>query len=281
MPMKKLLILGLSTLIAANILIPVNAYAFGSQDVKAGLACVRSEVDKEALGQVKSITANCEQAQTHRYINRKEAVERLKRYLERVEYAYKRGWISESKYKRLKAYITRTIERLEPNPGKPDPCPDPCPKPDPKPDPGPDPKPDPKPDPQPNPPTGISAAEQQMVNLVNEARRRNGVKPLIVDAKLSQVARIKSKDMVDNNYFSHHSPTYGSPFDMLKRFGISYRRAGENIAGNQTVERAHQSLMNSPGHRQNILSPHYTHVGIGIQQGGRYGAMFTQLFIQK
>lgn len=128
----------------------------------------------------------------------------------------------------------------------------------------------------------ISSGEQQMINLVNQSRKQNGLSALQADNQLSEIARIKSKDMIDKNYFSHNSPTYGSPFDMLKNFGVSYIKAGENIAGNQTVEKAHEALMNSPGHRQNILSSEYTHIGIGVQKkGGQYGNMFTQIFIRK
>lgn len=127
----------------------------------------------------------------------------------------------------------------------------------------------------------LSSQEQEMLRLVNEARAQNNVQPLQVDMELANVARIKSQDMIDNNYFSHHSPKYGSPFDMMKSFGINYVRAGENIAGNQTVQSAHQALMNSPGHRKNILSADFTHIGIGVKQGGQYGNMFTQMFISK
>ncbi|QUI25663.1 hypothetical protein HZI73_10030 [Vallitalea pronyensis] len=127
----------------------------------------------------------------------------------------------------------------------------------------------------------ISSGEQQMINLVNQSRKQNGLPALQADNELSEIARIKSKDMIDKNYFSHNSPTYGSPFDMLKNFGVSYIKAGENIAGNQTVDKAHEALMNSPGHRQNILSSEYTHIGVGIQKGGQYGNMFTQIFIRK
>jgi uncharacterized YkwD family protein len=123
--------------------------------------------------------------------------------------------------------------------------------------------------------------EQEMLKLVNDARAQNNLEPLISDIELANVARIKSQDMIDNNYFSHNSPTYGSPFDMMKSFGIKYIKAGENIAGNQSVQKAHDALMNSPGHRQNILSPDYTHIGIGIKNGGQYGKMFTQMFISK
>jgi uncharacterized YkwD family protein len=125
---------------------------------------------------------------------------------------------------------------------------------------------------------GLSAQEQQMVNLVNEERQRQGLAPLEVDMELTEVARVKAKDMIDNNYFSHQSPTYGSPFDMMKQFGISYRTAGENLAGNSSVEGAHTGLMNSDGHRANILNENFTNVGIGIVDGGPYGKMYVQLF---
>ncbi|MFZ5815201.1 MAG: CAP domain-containing protein [Bacillota bacterium] len=126
---------------------------------------------------------------------------------------------------------------------------------------------------------GLTAAEQQMLNLVNQERAKNGLAPLKADLQLTQLARLKSQDMIKHNYFSHQSPTYGSPFDMMKRYGVSYRTAGENLAGNSSVTGAHTGLMNSPGHRANILSTKYTHVGIGIAQGGSYGMMFTQMFV--
>ncbi|GMQ61662.1 CAP domain-containing protein [Vallitalea maricola] len=127
----------------------------------------------------------------------------------------------------------------------------------------------------------ISNEEQQLINLINESRKQNGLKALTADNQLSEIARIKSKDMIDNNYFSHNSPTYGNPFDMLKNFGIQYLSAAENIAGNKSVQEAHEALMNSPGHRKNILNPEFTHVGVGIQKGSKYGYMFTELFIKK
>lgn len=117
-----------------------------------------------------------------------------------------------------------------------------------------------------------------MVELINAERKKQGLQPLTINNEMTKVARLKAKDMIDNNYFSHQSPTYGSPFDMLKKYGISYRTAGENIAGNQTVQKAHTSLMNSTGHRANILNSQYTEVGIGIVNGGPYGKMFVQLF---
>ncbi|KOA20374.1 cysteine-rich secretory protein family protein [Clostridium homopropionicum DSM 5847] len=126
-----------------------------------------------------------------------------------------------------------------------------------------------------------TSEEQQMLKLINEARAQNNVQPLKLDTEVSNCARVKAQDMIDNNYFSHNSPKYGSPFDMMKSFGINYVAAGENIAGNQNVANAHNSLMNSPGHRRNILNPDFTHIGLGIKKGGPYGNMFCQMFISK
>jgi uncharacterized YkwD family protein len=125
----------------------------------------------------------------------------------------------------------------------------------------------------------LTAAEQQMLNLVNTERAKAGLQPLKADPQLTKTARLKSQDMAQNNYFSHQSPTYGSPFDMMKQFGITYRTAGENIAGNQSVAAAHTALMNSSGHRANILNANFNYVGIGIVNGGQYGMMFTQQFV--
>lgn len=127
--------------------------------------------------------------------------------------------------------------------------------------------------------SGLSADEQQMLNLVNQARSQNGLPALKANLELARVARIKSQDMVDNNYFSHTSPVYGSPFQMMKAFGITYRTAGENLAANSTVQAAHNALMNSPGHRANILNSSYTEIGIGVVSSPKYGKMFTQMFI--
>ncbi|MCG9969719.1 CAP domain-containing protein [Pelotomaculum terephthalicicum JT] len=126
--------------------------------------------------------------------------------------------------------------------------------------------------------SGLTAEEQQMVNLVNQERAKTNLQPLTVDMRLVNVARMKSQDMIDNNYFSHQSPTYGSPFDMMKSQGISFSYAGENIAANQSVGAAHTALMNSSGHRANILNSNYEHIGVGIAHGGPYGMMFTQEF---
>ncbi len=126
----------------------------------------------------------------------------------------------------------------------------------------------------------LTVDEQKMLNLVNQERAKAGLAPLKVHAELVKLARLKSQDMITNKYFSHQSPKYGSPFDMMKSAGVSYTRAGENLAGASTVESAHTNLMNSPGHRANILNKDFTHIGIGIIDGGPYGKMFTQMFIR-
>src|SRR5690606_24855176 len=141
--------------------------------------------------------------------------------------------------------------------------------------------PTPTPTPVPGEETELTAEEKQMLDLVNAARQQAGLQPLAADPELVKLARLKSRDMIENNYFSHDSPVYGSPFDMMKQFGISYRSAGENIACNQSVQAAHEALMNSPGHRANILNASFTHIGIGIVDGGPCGKMFTQMFIGK
>ena len=121
--------------------------------------------------------------------------------------------------------------------------------------------------------------EKEVVRLVNEIRKQNGLKELTYDWQLSRVARIKSEDMRDNKYFSHTSPTYGTPFQMIKNFGITYRSAGENIARGQTTpHKVVDAWMNSSGHRANILNSSYTHIGVGYASNGHY---WTQMFIGK
>jgi len=118
--------------------------------------------------------------------------------------------------------------------------------------------------------------EEQVVALVNEQRAANGLQPVTLSTALSNAARVKSQDMHDNHYFAHESPTYGSPFEMLTSFGISYRAAGENIAmGYATPEAVMNAWMNSPGHRANILNASYTQIGVGYVADGNY---WTQEF---
>ncbi|MBS4176661.1 CAP domain-containing protein [Lederbergia citrea] len=125
----------------------------------------------------------------------------------------------------------------------------------------------------------LSAFEQQVFELTNQERTKNGLAPLKLDVELSKVAREKSRDMSVNKYFDHNSPTYGSPFDMMKKFGITYRSAGENIAmGQRTPQEVVNAWMNSEGHRANILSSSFTHIGIGHVENGNY---WTQQFIGK
>ncbi len=175
--------------------------------------------------------------------------------------------------------VIPVIPNPKPTP-KPEPTPDPVPVPDPKPDPtpAPEPTPEPKPAPDPEPTPGLTAMEQGMVDLVNQERAKLGLKPLAVDMRLVELARKKSQDMIDKGYFSHTSPTYGSPFDMMNKAGITYHIAGENLAGAPTLEMAHKGLMESDGHRRNILNTQYDHIGIGVVKGGPYGYMFTQMF---
>ena len=121
--------------------------------------------------------------------------------------------------------------------------------------------------------------EKEVIRLVNDIRIKNGLNKLTENWELSRVARYKSQDMKDNNYFSHTSPVYGSPFDMIKNFGISYRSAAENIAkGQNTPQAVVNAWMNSSGHRVNILNPSYTHIGVGYVSNGNY---WTQMFIKK
>ncbi len=124
----------------------------------------------------------------------------------------------------------------------------------------------------------LSYDERRMLELLNEERKERGLKPLQINFGLVKVARAKSEDMIKESYFSHFSPNYGSPFDMMKKLDIQYYLAGENIAGADKVEWAHRELMKSKSHRDNILHPEYTHVGIGIIDGGAYGKIYSQEF---
>ncbi|BAC12823.1 CAP domain-containing protein [Oceanobacillus iheyensis] len=125
----------------------------------------------------------------------------------------------------------------------------------------------------------VSQFEQQVVELTNQEREKQGLQPLELDTELSKVAKEKSKDMQSSNYFDHNSPNYGSPFDMMQSFGIDYNTAGENIAqGQGSPEEVVNAWMNSEGHRANILNGDYTHIGVGHVENGNY---WTQMFIGK
>lgn len=125
----------------------------------------------------------------------------------------------------------------------------------------------------------MNVDEKEIFDLINQERIKNGLQALKIDDEVQKVARIKAQDMVDSNYFSHNSPTYGSPFDMLKSFRISYTTAAENIAGNSSNSGAVNSWMNSSGHKANILNSSYNYTGIGVVSSSKYGRVFVQMFI--
>ncbi|NHM31579.1 SCP-like extracellular protein [Bacillus sp. C11] len=126
---------------------------------------------------------------------------------------------------------------------------------------------------------GISQFAQQVIDLTNAQRKQNGLPALKADTQLSGVAQKKAVDMEKNHYFSHTSPTYGSPFDMMRDFGVTYSSAGENIAmGQKTPQEVVNAWMNSPGHRANILNRSFTNIGVGFDQNGNY---WSQMFIGK
>lgn len=129
--------------------------------------------------------------------------------------------------------------------------------------------------------SNMNSNEKEVFDLINKQRTNNGLAALKNDSEVQRVARIKAQDMVDNNYFSHTSPTYGSPFDMLKSFKISYKTAGENIAGNSSNSGAVTAWMNSSGHKANILNSNFNYTGIGVVSSPKYGKMYVQLFIGK
>lgn len=129
--------------------------------------------------------------------------------------------------------------------------------------------------------TAMTADEKEVFDLINKQRTQNGLSALKLDTETLRVARIKAQDMVDNNYFSHNSPTYGTPFQMLNSFKISYKTAGENIAGNSSNSAAVTAWMNSSGHKANILNSSFNYTGIGVVKGSKYGKIYVQLFLGK
>lgn len=129
--------------------------------------------------------------------------------------------------------------------------------------------------------SSLTEDEKQILELINAQRTANGLNLLQIDDDLQNVARIKAQDMVDNNYFAHESPTYGSPFDMIKSNQITYKVAGENIAGNSDNEKAVDAWMNSESHRNNILNNGYNYTGIAVVSSTKYGKIFVQMFIGK
>ncbi|CDQ18627.1 CAP domain-containing protein [Halobacillus karajensis] len=121
--------------------------------------------------------------------------------------------------------------------------------------------------------------QEQVIELTNKAREKNGLSPLKNSNEVEEVAQTKSEDMAQNDYFSHTSPTYGSPFDMLKEFGVDYSTAAENIAaGQQSPQAVVDGWLNSSGHRKNIMNENVTHIGVGHAEDGDY---WVQMFIAK
>ena len=126
-------------------------------------------------------------------------------------------------------------------------------------------------------PDTVLSYESEVIRLVNQIRTENALNPLTANWELSRIARYKSEDMANNRYFSHTSPTYGTPFQMIRSFGLTYRSAGENIAyGQRTPAAVVDAWMNSSGHRANILNPSFTQIGVGYCASGNY---WTQMFI--
>ncbi|KJR45030.1 Transporter [Desulfosporosinus sp. I2] len=120
-----------------------------------------------------------------------------------------------------------------------------------------------------------------MVDMINQERLAAGLNPVKADLRLTAVGRAKANDMKVNNYFDHTSPTYGSPWAMMKQVGITVRWAGENISGNKSVSNSMAALMQSPAHKANILDPRFTDVGVGIAYGSAYGNLYVQEFLQQ
>ncbi len=127
----------------------------------------------------------------------------------------------------------------------------------------------------------VHSQEAILFRLLNEDRARNGLPALIFDEELSRIARIKSQDMADNNYFSHTSPTYGNVRSMLTRFGAEFRSAGENIARSRSVYHSNAAFLSSEGHRRNMLSSTFTHVGIGVVVNAFGFVTVTEIFVRR
>ncbi len=130
-------------------------------------------------------------------------------------------------------------------------------------------------------PSDIRNLENEVIRLVNVERVKNGRSSLVENTEVSKVARIKSQDFINNNYFSHNSPTYGTPFEMLNSFGITFTSAAENIAsGHKSAAEVMKSWLNSPGHKENILNSKYNQIGVGVAKDKNNNLYWTQLLIK-
>lgn len=127
--------------------------------------------------------------------------------------------------------------------------------------------------------SNLTQDEYELLSLINTERKKNNLSALEIDEDLQNIARLKAQDLVDKNYFSHISPTYGTPFEMLKSNKISYKTASENIAGNPSISGAFESWMNSDSHKSNILSNDYNYTGLAVVDSISYGKIIVELFI--
>ncbi len=125
----------------------------------------------------------------------------------------------------------------------------------------------------------LTSEENELLSLINAERQKNNLPQFQIDEKLQNVARLKAEDLVQNNYFSHISPTYGTPFEMLKSNSINYKTASENIAGNSSLTDAVNSWLSSDSHKQNILSNDYNYTGIAVVDSIAYGKIIVELFV--
>lgn len=125
----------------------------------------------------------------------------------------------------------------------------------------------------------LSEEEEEVLNLINEQRKQYGLPKLKAYGELQRVAKLKAQDLVNNKYFSHTSPTLGTPFEMLQEEGVIYKYAGENLAGNETGVKAVNAWMNSPAHKDNILDSDYEYTGIAVVDSEVYGKVYVQLFM--
>lgn len=125
----------------------------------------------------------------------------------------------------------------------------------------------------------LTEDENYLLDLINKERNKHNLNELKIDKELQNIARLKAEDLVKNNYFSHTSQTYGSPFDMLKTYNISYKTASENIAGNPDLDNALQTWLNSESHKNNILSNNYNYTGLAVVDSIAYGNIIVQFFI--
>lgn len=125
----------------------------------------------------------------------------------------------------------------------------------------------------------LSSEEEEVLNLINIERQKEGLSELKASSELQEVAKLKAEDLVNNNYFSHTSPILGTPFEMLKNEGVMYKYAGENLAGNETGVKAVKAWMNSPAHKDNILDSDYEYTGIAVVDSEVYGKVYVQLFL--